>query len=146
MGSHGEEAPDLVTYCRRMVDLAESSPEDPAARDALLWVINKPGTADFGAFGDQFARAGALLVRHHGDDPEAVRIGLTLDNWVTPRRDALLLGFYAAAKGHEAKGLARLALAQYLAHRAKEVVYARGLRAGPSCAPSVEARSFVRSI
>ena len=65
-----------------MVDLAESSPDDPAARDALLWVINKPGrVATWRAYGDQFARAGALLVRHHGDDPEAVRIGLTLDNW-----------------------------------------------------------------
>ena len=114
-----------------MVDLAESSPDDPAARDALLWVINKPGRGDMGAYGDQFARAGALLVRHHGDDPEAVRIGLRLDNVVTPRRDALLLGFYASAKGREAKGLARLALAQYLAHKAKEVVYARSVEGRP---------------
>ena len=96
-------APDLVDYCRRMVDLAESSPESPAARDALLWVINQPARADFRAYGDQFARAVALLVRHHGDDAEAVRIGLRLDNWVTPRRDALLLGFYASAKGREAR-------------------------------------------
>ena len=44
---------------------------------------------------------------------------------MSPRRDALLLGFYAAAKGREAKGLARLALAQYLAKKAKAVVYAR---------------------
>jgi hypothetical protein len=36
---------DLVAYCRRMVGLAESFPDDPAARDALLWVINTPGTA-----------------------------------------------------------------------------------------------------
>ena len=114
-----------------MVDLAESSPSDPAARDALLWVINKPGSADFKEYGDQFARATALLVRHHGDDPEAVRIGLRLDNWVTPRRDALLLGFYASAKGREARGLARLALAQYLAKRAKEVVYARSVEGRP---------------
>ncbi len=126
-----KRSPDLVEYCRRMLDLAESSPSDPAARDALLWVINKPGAADFKEYGDQFARAVALLVRHHGDDPEAVRIGLRLDNWVTPRRDALLLGFYASAKGREARGLARLALAQYLAHKAKEVVYARGVEGRP---------------
>ena len=114
-----------------MVDLAESSPDDPAARDALLWVIDKPGRGDMGAYGDEFARAAALLVRHHGDDPEAVRIGLRLDNVVTPRRDALLLGFYAAAKGREAKGLARLALAQYLANKAKAVVYARSVEGRP---------------
>ena len=108
----------IVHYARRMVDLALSSPADPGARDALLWVIDKPGRGDGGPYGDEFARAAALLVRHHGDDPEAVRIGLRLDNRVTPRRDALLFGFYAAAKGREAKGLARLALAQYLAQKA----------------------------
>ena len=121
----------LADYSRRMVDLAESSPGDPATRDALLWVINKPGRGDEGPYADQFARAAALLVRHHGDDPEAVRMGLTLDNIVTPRRDALLLGFYAAAKGREAKGLARLALAQYLARKAKAVVYARTVEGRP---------------
>ena len=75
-------SPDLVAYCRRMVDLAESSPDHPAARDALIWVFNAPGSAgtNVGAYHDQLARAGALLVRHHGDDPEAVRIGLTLSN------------------------------------------------------------------
>ena len=36
-------SPDLVAYCRRMVDLAESSPDHPAARDALIWVFNTPG-------------------------------------------------------------------------------------------------------
>jgi thiol-disulfide isomerase/thioredoxin len=114
-----------------MVELAESAPSDPVARDALLWVLNKPGRGDEGAYGDEFARAAALLVRHHGDDPEAVRIGLRLDLSLSPRRDALLLGLYAAAKGREAKGLARLALAQYLAHKAEEVVYARSVEGRP---------------
>ena len=121
----------LADYSRRMVDLAESSPRDPATRDALVWVIDMSGGPDTGAYGDQFARAAALLVRHHGDDPEAVRIGLGLDNVVTPRRDALLLGFYAAAKGREAKGLARLALAQYLAKKATFVVAARKVEGRP---------------
>jgi peroxiredoxin len=121
----------LAPYARRMVDLAESSPHDPATRDALLWVIGMPGARDTGAYGDQFARAAALLIRHHGDDPEAVRIGLGLDNAVSHRRDALLLGFYAAAKGREAKGLARLALAQYLARKAKLVASARGVEGRP---------------
>ena len=124
-------APDVVAYSRRMVDLAESSPDDLAARDALLWVINKTSIRDFGAYSDQFARAGALLVRHHGDDPEAVRIGLSLYHVVSPRSDALLLGFYVAAKGREAKGLARLALAQYLAAKAEAVVHARSVEGRP---------------
>jgi thiol-disulfide isomerase/thioredoxin len=121
----------IVHYARRMVDLAVSTPADPGARDALLWVIDQPGRGDMGAYGDEFTRAAALLVRHHGDDPEAVRIGLRLDNVLTAGRDALLLGFFAAAKGREAKGLARLALAQYLAEKAKAVEYARSVEGRP---------------
>jgi thiol-disulfide isomerase/thioredoxin len=118
--------PDEVAYSRRMVELALLAPADPAARDALLWVINRPGRPDWGAYGDEFARAATLLVRHHGDDTEAVRAGLRLANILTPHRDALLLGFYAAAKGREAKGLARLALAQYLEKKAQGAQWATG--------------------
>ena len=67
-------------------------------------------------------------VRHHGDDPEAVRVGLGIDNIVSRHHDALFYGFYAAAKGHEAKGLARLALAQYLEEQAKFAEGTRGFQ------------------
>lgn len=124
---------DLVTeYPRKMVDLAESRPGDRAARDALLWVIDRPSIGDSGGpYRDQFARAAALLVRHHGDDPDAVRVGLTIDSVLTPQREVLLLGFYATAKNREAKGLARLALARYLARKAQAVVYARSAQGRP---------------
>lgn len=108
-----------------MIDLAESAPKDPAARDALIWVIDKPGMRDQGAYGVEFARAAALLVRYHGDDPEAVRLGLGLDNLASRNRDALLFGFYAAAKGREARGLAQMALAQYLVLKGTLVYNAR---------------------
>lgn len=127
-----QKAPNEVDYCRRIVDLATSSPTDPSARDALLWVINKPGWSDSGPYGDEFARAAALLVRHHGDDPEAVRIGLSLDNVRSFHRESLLLGFFAAAKNREAKGLARMALAQYLARKAADVSYAQKNPGRPS--------------
>ena len=120
--------PDEVAFTRRMIELAESAPADPAARDALIWVVNKPGMFDEGEYGDRFARAAALLVRYHGDDPEAVRVGLGIDNIVSRHHDALFYGFYAAAKGHEAKGLARLALAQYLEEQAKFVEGTRGFQ------------------
>ena len=45
----GKRAIDvLADYARRVLDLAESSPHDPAARDALLWVIDMPGGATRG--------------------------------------------------------------------------------------------------
>ena len=66
-----------------------------------------------------------MLARHHGDDPEAIRVGLGLDNGWTPHRDLLLSSFYASARGHEARGLARLALAQYVEGQAKYTTYAQ---------------------
>ena len=116
---YAKTTPDDVVYCRRMIDLALTNPADPAARDALIWVVNKPYRADFREYGDEFARAGALLIRYHGDDPVAVAIGLGMTNVLSDRRDALVRGFYASARSHEAKGIARLALAQYLAEKAK---------------------------
>ena len=71
-----------------------------------------------GPHAGEFALAASWLVRHFGDDPDAVRVGLELDNWPNAYRDNLLLSFYASAKGRESKGLARLALAQYLERKA----------------------------
>ncbi|WP_422924027.1 hypothetical protein [Singulisphaera sp. PoT] len=119
--AYEKTAPDEAAFARRMIDLAESTPGSKAARDALLWVLNKPNLWDDGPYGDQFARASALLLRHYGDDPEAIRIGLQLDNIPSPHRDALLLGFLASAKGRESQGLARLGLAQYLDLKARLV-------------------------
>ena len=106
--------PDDTAYSRRMVDLAETNPKDPASRDALVWVLNKVYRSDGGTYGDQVARAVRLLVDNHANDPEAVRVGLMLNNVFSRNRDALMEGMYANAEGREAKGLARMALAQYL--------------------------------
>jgi peroxiredoxin len=130
----------FVACCRRMTELAASSPADPGARDALLWVLDAPGRGDMGAYHDECTRAAALLVRHHGDDPEAVRIGLRLDNVLNPARDALLFGFYAAAKDREPKGLARLALAQYLVAKTEAVVRARSVEGRPKDRFEVEGK------
>jgi RNA polymerase sigma factor (sigma-70 family) len=117
----GASSPDVTFYAHRMVDLAATNPKDPASRDALIWAIDKPYRTDNGGFGDEVQRAVNLLVQHHADDPEVARLGLGLANLVTRRRDAFLEGIYANAEGREAKGLARMALAQYLEKKAPEV-------------------------
>ncbi len=117
-------SPD-VPYSRRMIELAEIRIGDPTARDALIWVINMPGRSDDGEYGDVFAHAAALLVRHHGDDPLAISLGLQMNLLLSIRRDALLLGFYASAKGREAKGVSRLALATYLEKKAQSAENAK---------------------
>ena len=121
----GAKAPDETSFAHRMVDLAATSPRDQASRDALIWVIDKRYRSDNGSFGDEVQRAVNLLVQHHADDPEVARLGLNLDNLVSRRRDSFLEGIYANAQGSEAKGLARMALAQYLVKKAPEVASAR---------------------
>jgi peroxiredoxin len=110
-----EIQPDFPAVVRRIADLATTAPKNPAVRDAMLWVIRhtQGGRSDGGVF----AIAADWLVRHFGDDPDAIRVGLDLDNWPNFERDDLLLCFYASAEGRESKGLARLALAQYLHHK-----------------------------
>jgi hypothetical protein len=82
-----EIQPDFPAFVRRIAELAATAPKDPAVRDAMLWVIQKAkrGHADGGAFG----LASNWLVRHFGDDPDAVRVGLQLDNWPNFERDNL---------------------------------------------------------
>jgi thiol-disulfide isomerase/thioredoxin len=117
--------PDDTAYSRRMVDLAATNRKDPASRDALVWVLNKMYRADGGTYGDQVARAVRLLVENHADDPDAVRVGLMLNNVFSRNRDALMEGMYANASSRESKGLARMALAQYLERKATLVNSAR---------------------
>ena len=117
--------PDEVAFCRKAIDLAKTDITDPGSRDALIWVVSKVRMSDTGPYGIEFARAATLLVRHFGDDPKAVRVGLMLDGIRSFHRDALLTGFLASAKGREAKGLARLAMAKYLENKVKDAVATR---------------------
>ncbi len=123
-----EHNPDDTAFSRRAVELALGDPKSTGARDALLWVIDKPYRGDTGPYGDEVGRAVALLVRHHGDDPEVGRTALGMDNLCSRHRDALMEGLQAAAQGHEARGLARLARAQSLEQTAK---FAAGTRKAP---------------
>ena len=129
--TYGRLVPDPALFSRRMVDLAATEPQSPAARDALLWVIDKPNMGPGGPYSDEFTRAVLLLLRFHGDDPEVARVGLVLNNLCNPARDLFLEGLYIQARGHEAKGLASMALAQYLQQKAKTVTWCRNAR-GPA--------------
>jgi hypothetical protein len=120
--------PDLPAFVRRVADLAAASPTDPAVRDGMLWLIRQAGGGGDGPHGGEFAVASSWLLRNHGDDPDAVRVGLKLDNVPSFYRDNFLLGFYASTKCREAKGLAHLALAQYLKHKSVMACGARGLK------------------
>ncbi len=127
----GKLMPDQAAFSHRMVDLAATEPQNPAARDALLWVIDKPGMGPAGPYSDEFMRAVCLLLRYHANDPEVARVGLTLDNLCSPARDLLLEGLYVRTTGHEVRGLAAIALAQYLQRKATSVPWFRNAK-GPA--------------
>ncbi len=140
---YGKLMPDQAAFSHRMVDLAAAEPRNPAARDALLWVIDKPGMGTGGPYSDEFTRAVLLLLRHHADDSEVARVALELDNLCSPSRDLLLGGLYVQAKGREAKGLATVALGQYLELKAKVVAAMRNSKGGPQV--KMRARTFDES-
>jgi RNA polymerase sigma factor (sigma-70 family) len=122
--------PDFARTVRRIADLAATAPKDPVVRDIMLWVIQQSGGGH--AESGEFALAATWLVRNHGDDPDAVRVGLELDNWPNAERDHLLLRFYTSAKRRESKGLARLALAQYLERKSSFAEGARKVKERPT--------------
>ena len=109
--------PDEDAFARRMIDIALLDPKTEAARDAAIWVMDMTWRSDAGNYCGEYEAAVNILIIHHADDPEAIRVGLQLDQILSRRRDAFLEGCYANATGHEAMGLARLAYAQYLQHK-----------------------------
>lgn len=117
--------PDVTAYSRRVNDLVAADPTNPAARDGLIWVLDTTRGDLGGPKIDEFQRAVLLALRHHPDDPEVARIGLDLQNMVTVATDEFLNGLYVRARNHEARGLARMALVQYLVQKAEHADFAR---------------------
>ena len=109
--------------CRDLVNLCMEMPASQAAKKALIWVMNKPNRGEQGDYGVEFYRAAYLLVRYHGNDAEAASLGLWMDKQIGPGRDLFIYGMNAAAKEHNAKGIARLSLALYL--NAKVMMFQR---------------------
>lgn len=129
-----EIQPDYPAVVRRIFDLAATAPKDRAVLDAMLWMIEPAGRSgrDAGPHAGEFALAANWIALNFGDDPDAVRVGLDLDDSPTANRDNLLLNLYASARGRESKGLARLALAQYLERKAMRAERARKLEGPPT--------------
>jgi hypothetical protein len=110
--------PDPNAYATLFVQIAEKSPKDPAALDALLWVVRhvrgSPGKAD-----TPYARARAALVRDHLNDPKIGPFCLSLryeDH--DSQAVAVLRGVLADNPDKGAQAQAAFALAKLLRRRA----------------------------
>jgi RNA polymerase sigma factor (sigma-70 family) len=111
----GDHAPGFVA-------LAERYPDDPAAVDALIWVVQQTQSAiDMypGPFGQAAARAMEILARDHKGEPRLGPLCLKLVHYPSPRRDVFLKAISEGSPDRRVKGQATLALAQYLKLKAE---------------------------
>jgi peroxiredoxin len=107
--------PDIVTYSRRFLTLAQTEIQNPAARDALLWILEQFWISD-GFIGEWALirdQAADLLIDFYGDDYRVARTALQMYRYLSPTRDRFLPALYEKAWSKPSKGAATLALAQY---------------------------------
>ena len=105
--------PDAKKYVARMMELAESAPDDPAAVDALLWVVNHGGQTR------EVDRAIERLARDHAQDPKIMQIGSTPANSISPAGERLLRAIAEKSPDRAVQKRAAFALARLLNNEAE---------------------------
>jgi RNA polymerase sigma factor (sigma-70 family) len=127
--AYREKYPQPRSYIGRFLAIAESAPADPAAVDALIWVVQR------GFDGPEFSRAIDLLVSHAASH----RVGLdatSLAYSVSPSTERLLRAVVEKNPDQYVRGLACLALGRYLKNQSEGV---RSRREDPESARQWEA-------
>ncbi|HEV3342253.1 MAG TPA: redoxin domain-containing protein [Pirellulales bacterium] len=107
-----EKSPSPLAYADRMFDLAKNHPDDPAAVDALTWVVMR-------AHGPVTDRAVEALGDHLDSDRLSgvcQRLGAM---GLTPRNERFLRQVLEKNKSHEVQAYACLSLAQALKRQAE---------------------------
>ena len=107
-----ESRPDAKKYVARMMELAESAPDDPAAVDALVWVVR------FGGQTKEADRAIERLARDHAQDPKVTQIGGTPANSMSPAAERLLRAIAEKSPDRAVQKRAAFALARLLNNEA----------------------------
>jgi thiol-disulfide isomerase/thioredoxin len=107
--------PDAKKYVARMMELAESAHDDPAAVDALLFVVNHGGQST------EVDRAIELLARDHAQDPKIMRIGSAPANSTPPAGERLLRAIVEKSPDRAVQRRASFALARLLNNEAELV-------------------------
>jgi peroxiredoxin len=117
-------------YVGRFLEIADSAPNDPAAIDALIWVIT------FGNDGPEFSRAIDLLAQGRAASRKAGHAALALTGKAAPAAERLIRAVIEKNPDQYIKGLACLALGQYLKHQSERI---REIREDPEAARAWEA-------
>jgi thiol-disulfide isomerase/thioredoxin len=140
--------PDPLAFARRFLELAETHPDDPGGRDAVLWIVMQeapvvprepiPFSLRLDPSAEVLLHAVDLLMAHHANDLQVARTALFLSSatnvWPSFPRDHLFRPLFEGAKDREVKAVATLALAQYLERKARLASNVRKSAAGRTTA------------
>ena len=102
-------------YLARFLAIAESAPNDPAAVDSLLWVVQ------FGSNGPEFARAIDQLAQNHADRRKVGLAASSLVYTVSPKVEKLLRAVIEKGPDQPIKAMASLALGRFLKQQSLRV-------------------------
>lgn len=103
-------------FTSRCLKLAEKYPKDPAAFDALVWVLQHQASA----FTPDADKAAGILTHDYARDPRIVDVCRSFIRVHAPAAETLLLAVLAENPKKETRAAACLALAQMLAERADD--------------------------
>jgi hypothetical protein len=104
-----EKYPQPDEYARRFLAIADATPDDPAAVDALIWYIH----IQLGLGGDT-SKAMKRLAEKHAADPRLARLFSKLAHSNSPSGEALLRAVIEKNRDRAARGNATMALARFL--------------------------------
>jgi RNA polymerase sigma factor (sigma-70 family) len=124
-----EKFPHARLYASRFLEIAESAPNDPASVDALIRVVTS------GDGGPEFSRAIDLLAQRHCANIKVGHAALALSGHAAPAVVRLLRAVVDTNPDQYIRGMASLALAQYLKHQSERV---RDIREDPEAARAWE--------
>lgn len=122
------EIPDkTIETSRKLLDLIEQDPRDPESLRAMTWHVNQYWTSGIDTpMMDQFRRSVNVLLRHYADERRiAFRVLVRPSDIPTTFDDRLIPLLAASARRRETKGLALMALGEYLEDKARMVLRVR---------------------
>jgi hypothetical protein len=125
-----EKYPQPQSYVRRFLEIADSAPQDEAAIDCLIWIVQHGGS------GPDANRAIDRLAASHAENKRLGEIAPRLVYSLSPSAEKLLRAILEKSPDREAKGRACLALGQYFKQQSELV---RTLKTDPKRAEQLEA-------
>jgi thiol-disulfide isomerase/thioredoxin len=111
-----KEVPRSEPYANLMLRVAEQHPNDPAALDALLWVVGNSETR-----GSANVTARAILVENYADNDRLTPFAVALSWWANAADEDALRQLLARNSTNQVRAAATYALALQLIAQAEEI-------------------------